>query len=371
MTSPPPAAPSTTARLNARAVMLAWSVPALLTCGQRLAYGALGSMPFPSQSLFLVILVPWYAWAAVTPFVSYITRRFPLRAPRRAGTFVAHLGACVLCEVAYSATYTAGAVLTENIPRVYTPLHYLWVTALGYVPTMTLVYGALVGILEWRAADARARVQEREAAELSAELAQAQLSALRMQLHPHFLFNALNTIAVLVGEEQRETAMQLLARLGGVLRAVVRGDPTREVTVRDEVALIGEYLDIEQVRFADRLRVEWDLEAAALDALVPVFVLQPLVENALRHGVGRAPLGGVLRIGARVEPDALVLWVYDDGPTGAAPNQGAGEEAGQGIGVSNTRARLARLYGDGASVALEPSATGGMTARVRIPGSYG
>jgi LytS/YehU family sensor histidine kinase len=240
------------------------------------------------------------------------------------------------------------------------------VTALGYVPVMTLVYAGVVGFVEWRSADARVRAQEREAAELSAQLAQAQLSALRMQLHPHFLFNALNTITVLVAEQERETAMQLLARLGGVLRAVVRGDPAREVPLRDEVALIGEYLDIEQVRFADRLRVEWDLDAAALDQLVPVFVLQPLVENALRHGVGRSPPGGVLQIGARVTDDDLALWVYDDGPGGAPAAHGAGEESGQGIGLSNTRARLARLYGERSSLTLEP-ADGGMRALIVIP----
>jgi LytS/YehU family sensor histidine kinase len=229
------------------------------------------------------------------------------------------------------------------------------------------VYCAVVGVLEWRAADERARAQERAAAELSAELAQAQLSALRMQLHPHFLFNALNTIAVLVGEEQRETAMQLLARLGGVLRAVVRGDPSHQAPLRDEVALIGEYLEIEQVRFADRLRVDWDLDAAALDHVVPVFVLQPLVENALRHGVGRSTLGGKLQIGARLEVETLVLWVYDDGPRGALPVAGVGEEPGRGIGLSNTRARLTRLHGDSASLTLTAAPGGGMTARIRLP----
>ena len=232
---------------------------------------------------------------------------------------------------------------------------------------MTVVYAAVVGFFEWQAANARARAREREAAALTTELAQAQLSALRMQLHPHFLFNALNTIAVLVGEEQRETAMQLLSRLGGVLRTVVRGDPARELPLREEVALIAEYLDIEQVRFADRLRVEWDLDAAALDHQVPVFVLQPLVENALRHGVGRSPLGGRLEVGADLHGGALRLWVLDDGPRGAPPAQGAGEESGQGIGLANTRARLNRLYGAAASLGLEPLEGGGTRAVIRIP----
>ena len=353
--------------IRARSVLGAWSVLVLLATGDRLAYAALGAAPITPWKAFFTIGVPWYAWAAVTPLIAAVTRRFPFRAPRRAGTLAAHAGACITSQIAYSAAYTLAAVLARTIPSRYTPLQYVGVTALGYIPVMTLVYAGVVGFVEWQSADARARAQEREAVELSAQLAQAQLSALRMQLHPHFLFNALNTITVLVGEEERETAMQLLARLGGVLRAVVRGDPAREVPLRDEVALLSEYLDIEQVRFADRLRVEGELESASLDHPVPVFVLQPLVENALRHGVGRSPSGGLLQIGARANGDALELWVYDDGPGSAPSVQGAGEETGQGIGLSNTRARLARLYGQGSAVALEPTSGGGMCARIRMP----
>jgi len=350
-------------------VLAVWSVPALLGCGERFAFSALGLSPLPAWRLVLTIGVPWYAWAAVTPLIAAVTRRYPLRSSRRPGTFAIHIVTCAVTQSAYSAAYTVMAFLCGTIPPRWTPPQYFAITALGWIPTMTLVYAAVVGVLEWRAADARERAREREAAELSAQLAQAQLSALRMQLHPHFLFNALNTIAVLVGEEQRETAMQLLARLGGVLRAVVRGDPSREVPLREEVTLIGEYLDIEQVRFADRLHVEWDLDAAALDRLVPVFVLQPLVENALRHGVGRAPAGGVLQVRAAVDDDngALELTVYDDGPRGAAPRHGAGEESGQGIGLSNTRARLTRLYGEAASLVVESLDGGGTSARIRIP----
>ena len=354
-------------RLRARAVLAAWSVPAALSAGERIAYSALGAVPLPAWKAVVTLALPWYAWAAATPLIAYVTRRLPLRSPRLGASIAAHIGTSAVCQMAYSGAYTLAATMAGTIPSRYTPERYLWITALGYVPIMTLVYCAVVGILEWRTADARVRVQEREAAELSAELAQAQLGALRMQLHPHFLFNALNTIAVLVGEEERESAMQLLARLGSVLRAVVRGDPAREVPLREEVALIAEYLDIEQVRFADRLVVEWELDAAALDAPVPVFVLQPLVENALRHGVGRATSGGVLRIGAAVHDGDLEISVYDDGPQGAAPRHGAGEESGAGIGLANTRARLARLYGTRAAITLEPAANGGMRARIRMP----
>jgi two-component system LytT family sensor kinase len=357
--------------LRPRTVLGAWTVVVLLAAADRLAYSALGAYPITPWKALFTLGLPWYAWAAVTPLIHGVTRRFPLRTPRRSGTAAAHLAACAVSQAAYSSAYTLAAWLAGTIPRQYTPWEYVGVTALGYVPVMTLVYAGVVGFVEWRSADARVRAQEREAAEFSAQLAQAQLSALRMQLHPHFLFNALNTITVLVAEEERETATQLLARLGGVLRAVVRGDPAREVPLRDEIALISEYLDIEQVRFADRLRVEWDLDAAALDQLVPVFVLQPLVENALRHGVGRSPAGGLLQIGARVNGDGLELWVYDDGPSTGPSTHGAGEESGRGIGLSNTRARLARLYGERSSVTLQPSPEGGMQARIRIPVAEG
>ena len=195
-----------------RFVIAAWSVPAILSCGNRLAFAALGNgVRLPAWKLLVSTGAPWYAWAVMTPFIHLVTRRFPLRAPRRPGTLAAHLGACAASQFAYSAAYTLAAMLCRTLPVQYTPSRYLWLTTLGYLATMTLVYGAVVGVLEWRAADERARAQERAAAQLSAELALAQLSALRLQLHPHVLFNALNTIAVLVGEEQRETAMQLLA----------------------------------------------------------------------------------------------------------------------------------------------------------------
>ena len=355
------------AALRGGRVVAAWSALALLSCGERYAMSALGLAPISFWRLVITNGLPWYAWAAVTPLIARVARRYPIHGNVNARTLGVHGVMCVVTQSAYSAVYTIVAYVAGTIPRPFTPGRYFVVTALGWLPVMTVVYAAVVGYFEWQAANARARAREREAAALTAELAQAQLVALRMQLHPHFLFNALNTIAVLVGEEQRETAMQLLSRLGGVLRTVVRGDPARELPLREEVALIAEYLDIEQVRFADRLRVEWDLDAAALDHRVPVFVLQPLVENALRHGVGRSPLGGRLEVGADVYGGALRLWVLDDGPRGAPPVQGAGEESGQGIGLSNTRARLNRLYGAAASLGLEPLEGGGTRAVIRIP----
>jgi hypothetical protein len=360
-------AESTVGGLQATRVLAAWSFLALLACGERYAMSALGLAPMPIWRLVITNGLPWYAWAAVTPLISRVARRYPIHGGVSARTLAIHAVMCAVTQSAYSAAYTIVAYFVGTIPRPWTPGRYFVITALGWVPVMTVVYAAVVGFFEWQAANARARAREREATALTAELAQAQLVALRMQLHPHFLFNALNTIAVLVGEEQRETAMQLLSRLGGVLRTVVRGDPARELPLREEVALIAEYLDIEQVRFADRLRVEWDLDAAALDHNVPVFVLQPLVENALRHGVGRSPLGGRLEVGADVYDGALRLWVLDDGPRGAPPAQGAGEEAGQGIGLSNTRARLNRLYGAAASLGLESLEGGGTRAVISIP----
>ena len=353
--------------LRPLAVLAVWTVPAALATGERFAFSSLGLGRMTPGQLLLTTALPWYAWAAVTPLISAVVRRFPVR--WRTTSVAAHVVTCAVSQSAYSAAYTLAAVVAGTIPQRWaaSPLQYFAVTVFGWLPVMTLVYAAVVGAMEWRAADARGRAREREAAELSAQLAQAQLSALRMQLHPHFLFNALNTITVLVGEEQRDTAMQMLARLGGVLRTVVRGDPSRELPLRDEIALIAEYLDIEQVRFADRLRIEWDLDAVALDHRVPVFVLQPLVENALRHGVGRSPLGGRLEVGADVYDGMLRLWVLDDGPRGATPVHGAGEESGQGIGLSNTRARLRRLYGPEASLGLESVENGGTRALIRIP----
>jgi LytS/YehU family sensor histidine kinase len=201
------------------------------------------------------------------------------------------------------------------------------------------------------------RAQQRET-----ELVRAQLEALKLQVQPHFLYNTLNAIMVLVRQQRGREAEETLGRLSDLLRSVLDGAATPEVTLRRELAIVRLYLDIEELRFGDRLRVELDAPAALLDAAVPQLALQPLVENAIRHGIGRRAGAGRLGIRAAREDGALVIRVSDDGPGLAAASSDGG-----GIGLASTRARLLHLYGDAARLTLEDAPGGGAVATLRVP----
>jgi two-component system, LytTR family, sensor kinase len=200
--------------------------------------------------------------------------------------------------------------------------------------------------------------RERATADLRTQLVQARLDALRGQLHPHFLFNTLNAVATLMHEDV-DAADQMLTRLADLLRlALERG--TAEVTLAEELGFAERYLAIMQHRFSDRLTVTYEASESVANALVPTFVTQPLVENALEHGIARRPGPGRVEIAARRENGMLELSVTDDGPGVAVPSTA-------GIGLSNTRARLHQLYGDASAVILESVVGGGTRAVLRIP----
>ncbi|AHG89373.1 histidine kinase internal region [Gemmatirosa kalamazoonensis] len=200
----------------------------------------------------------------------------------------------------------------------------------------------------------------RREAELHAQLAEARLDALRRQLDPHFLFNTLNAVSALVERDPRGVR-RMIARLSELLRHSFEGGDEAEAPLREELALLARYVEIMQVRFQGRLTVETHADENVLDALVPTMILQPIVENAIKHGVERATGPGSVRIGAAADGGALVLTVRDDGPGPAAPS------ARTGVGVRNTVERLRQLYGDAGSFTLAPGATGGTVAEIRLP----
>jgi two-component system LytT family sensor kinase len=218
----------------------------------------------------------------------------------------------------------------------------------------------------------RFRERERAAAALSVQLAEARLAALRMQLNPHFLFNTLNTVSMHVRRGENTEAVRMLAGLSDILRHVLEDSPPQEVTLRQELAFIDRYLAIERSRFGDRLKVTVTVEPDALDALVPNLVLQPLVENAIRHGIGRRAAAGRLDIRAARRGDLLELAVQDDGPgiddqsDSVTPATGIPLSSG-GIGLRNTASRLQQLYGARGNLSLENPPAGGAIARVTLP----
>jgi signal transduction histidine kinase len=250
-----------------------------------------------------------------------------------------------------------GGIDTSAVPieRATYETHFL-----AYFVILALAHG--VDFIAWRR-DQRveeARLAER-AAKLEAQLARTELRILRSQLDPHFLFNTLHVISELVHVDPRR-ADRMVARLGDLLRMSASLARAPDVALRDELAFVNAYLEIQEARFGARLRVVRDVDAATLDAAVPSLLVQPLVENAIRHGTSRRASGGQVDIIARRDGSTLVIEVQDNGPGVTAdvtPNEG--------IGIGHTRARLAQLYGSASRLELEARPSGGTTARVRLP----
>jgi hypothetical protein len=298
----------------------------------------------------------WLLCGLLTPAVFWMARRHPLVKGAIARRVPVHLGAALVFCVTWAVAGSALSVLlTGSTP--YGAGVQGWV--LTTIPFGVAVYFALLGVEHAIHYFVESREREAQAARLSAQLAEARLGALRMQMQPHFLFNSLNAITVIVRDRDTATATRMLEQLGAMLRRVMRADRPQEVTLGEELDFVRQYLAIEQVRFSDRLRPVYEIPADVLRAAVPEFVLQPLVENAVRHGLAKSAAATLLRIEARREADDLVLAVIDDGP-------GPADQV-EGVGLSNTRERLATLYGPRARLQLEQVAQGGTRVTVRIP----
>jgi sensor histidine kinase YesM len=209
------------------------------------------------------------------------------------------------------------------------------------------------------------KYKERElrASQLETRLAQARLQVLKMQLHPHFLFNTLNAISELVFKDP-ESAEHMITNLSDLLRLSLENVGVQEVPLKQELDFLGKYVEIEQTRFHDRLRLKMNIAPETLDATVPNMILQPLVENAIRHGIGVRSSGGNIEVGAERENGMLHLFVRDDG---RGVLNGAQHALKEGVGLANTRARLDHLYGVAHRFGLENSPGGGLTVDMMIP----
>ena len=252
-----------------------------------------------------------------------------------------------------------------------------------------LAYGAVTGLVHSVNFYRRLRERERRALLLESNLAKARLNTLKAQLQPHFLFNSLNAIAALLRRDPRLAETTLVA-LSELLRLALSQSERQEGALREELEFVQRYLEIQQTRFGDKLRVEQDIEPQALECMVPTLVLQPLVENAIRHGIEPAEKAGMVRVSAFRRDGKLVLAVEDDGvglasgnPDSGGPLNSAGlhpslpaparnssvvlVRTGTGIGLANLRERLQALYGARQKLELTPRETGGVIVRVEIP----
>lgn len=337
-----------------------WMIPALLSTVETVIFAAQGGHPIALWRAFIGEAPQWLGWALLTPGILALAERFPLRWPPRPSPVVVHAAASAIAGLLLA---LADALVNAWVrPSAGGLLATTREWFLGSLPATTLVYFAIViAGYAWRSS-ARLREREREAAALEAELRRAQLGALRMQLQPHFLFNSLNAVMALVRDHDTERAVAALALLGDVLRATVNAGDANEATLASELDFVRQYLRIEQMRFGDRLAVSFETDDAPADALVPVFILQPFVENALKHGVLHGRERNAIVVGAGVEGGSLVLSVRDDG-RGLPPLGNGG-----GVGIANARRRLEHLYGDRAKLGVSPGAAGrGVDVTIAIP----
>ena len=290
----------------------------------------------------------WVFLGALLPIVSLLAGRFPLRKETWQRTILAHLaGALVLCVGWASLGVALGTALHRYPQHAWTS----WV--LTTIPWSVFMYFTVLGCVY-------AFTYFVEAREREAQLTEARLNALQAQLQPHFLFNSLNAITVLVREQNTTAATRMLELLGDVLRRVLRAEARHEIPLEDELQFVRDYLEIEEVRFSDRLRVTWSIADDARTVRVPTFILQPIVENAIKHGLAKRAEAGKIEIAANVDAGALELRVRDDGA-------GVTDGNGEGVGLMNTRERLRTLYGDRASLTIQAPREGGMEVIIRIP----
>jgi sensor histidine kinase YesM len=309
-----------------------------------------------------------YLCAALTPVILRLVRKFPIERknwPRRVALHLLFSMVFSVVELAIHSAILLWFGLLPSAPKSFTGM-FLTLFSVAFQQNL-VVYWLILGIsrgvrfyLKYREREKQA---ELNAAELRTELARAQLSALKAQLQPHFLFNALNAVMVLVRQRKARDAEETLTRLSDLLRCVLEDVEAQEVPLRRELEYLQLYLSIEQVRFQDRLRIEISAGPDVLDAAVPHMGLQPIVENAIRHGIGRSSSAGRIEIGAALVNGSLEIRVRDDGP-GLTP---APAGAAHGIGLANTRARLYQLYGDSARLTLENDPRGGAIATVILP----
>ena len=316
--------------------------------------------------LFATLFFSWLPWMLATPLVLSLSRRFPPSQWKKASTWLAHLTACAgigliyaLWIAAWEEVLNPWAFASGPGPFSQVWLHKFYGGLLSYI----VLYGMilLVGhILRTREEFA---LQQTETARLNEQLSKAQLNALRRQIEPHFLFNTLNAIAGLVRENRNDAAVSMIAELSDFLRRVVKDSDRQQVPLAEELEFARKYLDIQKARFAERLQFTVDVPTELLPAQVPSLILQPMVENAVKHGIAKRVQGGAIRIAASRSNGTLTLRVYNDGPS-LPPDW---EKSQSGIGMANVQTRLQGLYGKAFQLSMCNRAPGGVETSISVP----
>jgi signal transduction histidine kinase len=344
------------ARIRARTIIGVWALYAIISLNQSYIWAQINDQPFNTRRVLAFTFTLCISWCAYTPLIIWAARRFPVGRTSWQASIPPHI-----------ALSTLFAMLDVLVDRTIGP-HYGFDRSPNYWSgfisqwDMNVFYYAVI-IASVTAADFYSlyRDRQRKAIELRSELVTAKLEALKMQLQPHFLFNTLNAINALIHEDP-EAADRMVTRLADLLRLTLY-ESRHEVPLARELEFVSAYVDIQQIRFQNRLTVNFEVRGAVLGARVPSLVLQPLVENAIRHGIAPRARRGTVWVRARRDGERLILEVEDDG---VGLSQGI-PTVHSGIGLANTRARLQQLYEGNHELVIQSAAERGTLVRVMIP----
>src|SRR5687768_16013308 len=342
-----------------------WTLFGFFFTSQFALQSQLWKTPVPFWQILSWQMVSGYVWFALSPLILYLTQKFPFEAGRWTRSLIVHIFAGVTIALFQQAIdaflltrlgYPPGREFTSFGEAyqyfVFVNLHF-----------SILIYAGVVGIKSAYSYYQKYRERELEASQLEARLAQSRLQVLKMQLHPHFLFNTLNAISELIYKDP-ESADRMITDLSDLLRMSFENLEVQEIPLKQELEFLEKYLEIEQMRFHDRLTVDMQISPETLDASVPNMILQPLVENAIKHGIGPRVSGGRIDINTARSNGHLEISVSDDGlgvPFGDLEN------LHEGVGLSNTRRRLRHLYGDDHKFDLRSLEKGGLNVLLEIP----
>ena len=350
------------------AIIAVWALLGMIYAGPFYIESRAEEMGHAAWRIFTWGMLMWLAWAPLMPFMIWLARKYSLIGEYWKRNILVHLPAFLLVSIIHSVAATVITLAINPFDNMGSSSKSFWPRFLsrtqGAFLSDLLVYAGVIGICY--ALEYYRKYREREvlATRLEAQLAQAQLDSLRMQLHPHFLFNTLNGIVGLVRDNKNNAAIRMLVGLSDLLRHTLEHSARQEVELREEINFIKLYLSIQEMRFSDRLQVQFDIDPASVRALVPNLILQPLTENALRHGISGRDDSGVVGISSRVEDDRLRLTVYDNGaglPDHWQLNSGAG------IGLANTVARLQQLYNEDHEFDIRNRNGGGVEVVIVMP----
>jgi signal transduction histidine kinase len=350
-------------------VIAGWTLFAFVCATQAYLNSVNAGRPLPYSRVISVWLVCAYLWAILTPLVFLFAKRFPIANEGAARSVALHILFGSFVAALQLAVYVfVHRLLLADTSRAFAPWRQFRELALTGFHINLLLYLMLVGFYEafdyyrrYRERERRAAQLEVEAVQLEAQLTRAQLDALRMQLHPHFLFNTLNSISVLM-QEDVAAANDMLLRLSELLRLSLNQNQSHEITLRQELDFLKLYLEIEQTRFQDRLKVRIEAAPDTLEARVPNLILQPLVENAIRHAVAPRATETLVIVRSARDNGNLQLQVSDNGDGVPVTTNTT-----NGIGLANTRSRLEKLYGADQAFELRNAPGGGVQVSLTIP----